>query len=193
MLTNYARALSLILHSFGDFWLPWIYTSKYMSISFTDQVYEEIMCIWGVQSLFHLIARILWYCSFFLSFNRFPLAWTPYCSIWFIRTTISSCVRIYIIAVILLPSHMIYITCSGYVRLSVYMWGIPLAYIHCRLSSCSVFTFLGSGGDKIFFWYQSQVFDQIKGNRVFLISCLSQVPYFSTCDLTWLLIFARST
>ena len=34
---------------------PWICTSRYMSIFFTEQVSEEIMCIWGVRSLFYSI------------------------------------------------------------------------------------------------------------------------------------------
>jgi len=39
-----------------------------------------------------------------------------------------------IIAVILIYGRD-FITCSSYFRLSVYMWGILLAYICCRLSS----------------------------------------------------------
>ena len=40
-----------------------------------------------------------------------------------------------IIAVTLLPLLLIYITCLGYFRLSVYTWGIFIAYIHRQLSS----------------------------------------------------------
>ena len=38
-------------HSLGIL-TPCICTSRYMGISFTEQTFEEIMCIWGVQSLF---------------------------------------------------------------------------------------------------------------------------------------------
>jgi len=54
---------------------------------------------------------------------------------------------IYIIAVILIYGRD-FITCSGYFRLSVYRWGILLAYIRRRLSSRLHFhVFLKAGRD----------------------------------------------
>jgi len=42
--------------------------------------------------------------------------------------------HLYVIAVVLIY-HSDYKACSCYFRLSVYAWGIFLAYIRCRLSS----------------------------------------------------------
>jgi len=54
-----------------------------------------------------------------------------------IHKIILSCVEIIcIIAVTLLPLLLIYITCLGHFRLSVYTWDIFLAYIRRWLSSC---------------------------------------------------------
>jgi len=46
---------------------PWIYTSRYIRIAFTKQVFEEIMCIWGVHSLFWQITIFFGTVHVFLS------------------------------------------------------------------------------------------------------------------------------
>jgi len=60
--------------------------------------------------------------------------WTQLLFYLVIHRIIYPCARnLFHIAVALFLLQLIYIACSGYIRLSVYMWGILLAYIRCRL------------------------------------------------------------
>jgi len=54
----YSCAPFLFLHTHWEFWLPKFTHPGIWVIAFTEQVFEKIMCIWGVQSLFCPIAGI---------------------------------------------------------------------------------------------------------------------------------------
>ena len=58
--------------------------------------------------------------------------------------------------------HSDFIICSGYFRLSVYMWGILLAYIRCRLSSRLCFHAFWEGGVTVLDKFLTRKLNQIK-------------------------------
>jgi len=106
--------------------------------------------------------RILWYSLCFLfilltSFDSLLLELHIALFDLFIKWYFHVCKHYMYYCSTLLSLFFIYITCLGHFRLSVYTWGIFLAYIRRRLSSCLRLVYFEKRGVTGFSWYQSQV------------------------------------
>jgi len=96
-----------------------------------DQVFEEDHTPYEEPEFSYLIVLSRYILTFFYSCRFLFLYWTQ--CLFYSFISLLSCVNIYMYCCSDLNYY--FITCSGYFRLSVYMWGILLAYIRCRLSS----------------------------------------------------------
>jgi len=130
LLTRYMHMhLPFILHSLRVL-TPCICTSRSMCIIFLIRYLERIT---RIMSWVLSIRLLVFLFSFIPSFPWFLIYWTNYLFYSFIH--LWSCVDIIYIIVLISIYHSDYIACSDYFRLSVYTWGILLAYIRRRLSS----------------------------------------------------------
>ena len=165
MLTSYMHVhLSLILHTHWEFWLP-EFTSRYMGITFTEQVSEEIVCIWGIRSLLAWsLDSLVQFMSFFYPVDFYQLSITRalYLFYWFICRMILSCVKHYMYYCSDLIAFIVDLyNLFRYFKLNVYTWNIFLVYIRHQLSSRFRSSVFWETGCDRFFWYYSQVYSKM--------------------------------
>jgi len=140
---------SLYTHSLGRFWRPWIRKSRVLviflycsGIRWDRTLREELdlLPIWFRYSYPSYLPVISWFSIYqiqllfpflhFLDFMYIKFSFYSSFFIWY-----HAWMLICDIAVIVDLLWFRFITCSGYFRLSVYTWGIFLAYIRRRLLS----------------------------------------------------------
>ena len=130
----YTSTFALHTHSLGRFWVPWIRMFRDFWTPYIVQVFVWSYTLQRAGVSLFLIIGILT-----LLFMLFPnsIFIASSCHFLFYSSDIIVyCVR-YLYVILQWYWYIIvdFITCSGYFRLSVYAWGIFLAYIRRRPSS----------------------------------------------------------
>jgi len=124
------------------FWRPWICTSRYWTLVSVVQVFDETIRIARSLSLSLILvfSSLLYSCYFLI----LPLSHSA--AIFFPLFICYHCVRLYMYYCSDFDLWFRFIACSGYFRLSVYIWGIFLAYIRPDSRRDSVPTYFGKQG-----------------------------------------------
>ena len=147
--TLYAYALSLFLtHSLGCFLTTLDLHVQILNVScYWSGVRWDWTCCEKLEFLYsfwyyYLPFSSSWFRSFpdslYIAISRYSFSVFIWYHVW---TSICN-----IPVILIYHSRLFYIACSDYFRLSVYTWGILLAYIHRRLSSRLLFMYFGKRG-----------------------------------------------